>query len=417
MDIQVDGERLREDVEANAAFGAVDAPEGRGRTVFTGTEADREARERFVAALADAGCAVRVDPVGNVAGRWVADSADPDAAPVAAGSHLDSVPEGGIFDGALGVYGALEALRAIQAADVDPERPIEVVSFTEEEGQRFGIGTLGSSVAAGVRSVEEALALTDGEGRTLEAVLADADIAGDGVVDPAEWHAWAELHVEQDTVLERAGVPVGVVDAITGITNCRVEVDGEANHAGSTPMDERRDALTAASEVVLEVEEAANEAAASVHESAVGTVGTLDVAPNSRSVVPGRTELLTDVRAVDYDAMNAVVDAVRSRLERIEDERPVETSFERYRDQRPSAMSDACVEAARAAADDAGLGHRVMRSAAMHDTANVADVTDTVLLFAPSRDGVSHNPREWTDWDDCARATRVLAGTVARLAT
>ncbi|MFB6299694.1 MAG: Zn-dependent hydrolase [Halobacteriales archaeon] len=417
MDVNIDGERLRKDIEATAEFGKVDVADGHGRTVLTGTDADRKARERFVAELEAADCTVRIDPVGNIAGRWVPANADPDAAPVAAGSHLDSVPEGGIFDGVLGVYGALEAVRSIQTADVELTRPVEVVAFTEEEGQRFGIGTLGSSVAAGARSVDDALQFTDEDGNTLKTVLEDCGFHGDADIDPAGWDSWLELHVEQDTTLERAGLPIGIVDAITGITNCRADIIGEANHAGATPMAERRDALTAASEFILAVEEAALETNAELSETAVGTVGSIDVSPNSRSIVPGRVEMRTDFRDVEYEAMDAIVDAARACLDRLADERPVETDFERYRDQRPSPMSERCIEAAITAADAAGLGHRVMHSAAMHDTANVADVTDTVLLFAPSEDGFSHNPLEWTDWEDCAKATTVLAGAMIDLAT
>ena len=159
MDLTVDADRLRDDIEATAAFGDIDADEGHGRTVLVGSEANRRAREYLLDRMDAADLDVTVDAVGNIAGTWTPDGADPDAAPVAAGSHLDSVPEGGIFDGPLGVYAALEAVRAMQDAGVSPDRPVTVVSFTEEEGQRFADGLLGSSVAVGERSVEEALAL------------------------------------------------------------------------------------------------------------------------------------------------------------------------------------------------------------------------------------------------------------------
>jgi len=410
--MEVDGRRLREDVEANAGFGALDG-DGRGRTVLAGTDANRAARERLVGRFGDAGLDVRVDAVGNVAGRWTPPSADPDAAPVAAGSHLDSVPEGGIFDGPLGVYAALEAVRAMQDADLAPDRPVEVVSFTEEEGQRFADGLLGSSVAVGERSVEDALALTDDEGTTLEAALESIGFSGEGRLDASEWDAWLELHVEQSERLERTDAPVGVVTTITGITHCDVTVRGEANHAGATPMDERRDALAAASEFVTAVERAAT---AVDSETAVGTVGSLDVAPNATNVVPGRVEMGVDVRDVDYAAMEEIVGSARDALARLEDERDVETRFEREFDLRPTAMSDRVRGAADAAAESAGIETLALHSGAAHDTMHVANVTDAGLLFAPSEDGVSHSPAEWTDWDDCATATRVLAGALADLA-
>ena len=416
MNVDVDGERLREDLEANGRIGEVEVEEGWGRTVLTGTDTDRDARDRFVERLEDAGLSVRVDPVGNVAGRWVPESADPEAAPVAAGSHLDSVPEGGIFDGPLGAYAALEAVRAIRESPVDPVRPLEVVSWTEEEGVRFGTGLLGSSVAAGVRPREEALALTDEDGESLGESLERIGYRGEATVDPASWSAWLELHVEQGTVLESAGVPVGVVTAIAGIANCAVTFEGEANHAGATPMNERRDALAAASEFVLDVERTAREAVRGGHEAAVGTVGRLGVSPNANNVVPGRAELTTDQRDVDEEVLRGLVAEAEASAERIATERPVTADFDHYRLTEPSRMSDRCVEAATGAADRAGLGCSEMHSAGLHDTANVANVTDTAMLFAPSEDGVSHNPREWTDWRDCANATRVLAGALTDLA-
>lgn len=413
--MQVDGDRLRADIEANAAFGAVEAPDGRGRTVLTGTEADRAARDRFVARLEDAGLDVRVDPVGNIAGRWTPPHADPDAAPVAVGSHLDSVVRGGIFDGPLGTYGALEAVRAIQESPREPHRPVDVVAFTEEEGARFGIGTLGSSVATGVRDHGTVESLTDDEGVTVAAALEGIGYRGDADLGAADWDAWAELHVEQGTRLEATDTPVGIVTDIVGITNCLASVSGAADHAGATMMAERTDALCAAAEFVLDVERAARDAA-DRGGTAVGTVGEFTVEPNYRAIVPGEVEMRLDIRDVEYAAMNDIVDRARDTLARLERDRGVETALDRYRDQRPSAMADRCIEAARRTADEAGLAARTMHSAAMHDTANVAGVTDAVMLFAPSRDGISHTPQEWTDWAACRRATQVLAGTVATLA-
>jgi len=414
--MNVDSERLRADIEANAEFGDIDAEEGRGRTVLTGTEPNRRAREHLVERLEDAGLDVRIDAVGNIAGRWTPESADPDAAPVAAGSHLDSVPEGGIFDGPLGVYAALESVRAMQDAGLDPERPIDVVSFTEEEGQLFAGGLLGSSVAVGDRTVEAALALENDEGTTLEAALESMGFRGEGRLDAGEWDAWFELHVEQSERLEDAGVPAGVVTAITGITHCEVTIRGEADHAGATPMGDRTDALAAASEFVLDVERAANEVVAGASDTAVGTVGKLDVRPNATNVVPGRVETGVDVRDVEYESMEEIVARARRSLARLERERGVATDFDRPFDLEPSPMSERTRRAAHEAGDRAGIETMDLHSGAAHDTQRIAGVTDASLLFAPSRDGISHNPREWTDWDDCAAATRVMAGGLADLA-
>jgi N-carbamoyl-L-amino-acid hydrolase len=412
----VDEARLRADIERTGQFGAIDGP-GHGRTVLTGSEANRAAREYLRDRLEAAGLSVRVDAVGNVAGRWAPESADPEAAPVAAGSHLDSVPAGGIFDGPLGVYAALEAVRAMQDADRRPERPIEVVSFTEEEGATFASGLLGSSVASGARSVEDALALEDDDGRTLETALDAIDARGEGRLDAGEWDAWLELHVEQHTELESTGTPVGVVTDVTGITHCDVVVEGEANHAGATPMgrDQRTDALAAASEFVLAVEDRA-EARAREDSAAVGTVGSFAVAPDATNVVPGRVELGLDVRSTEYDSMDTLCDGARNDLARLQTERGVETTFDRGFDLEPTPLADRCLDACERAGDRAGVGTRRLHSGAAHDTMHVARVTDAGMLFAPSRDGRSHTPEEWTDWSDCAAATGVLAEALADLA-
>ncbi|PSP57076.1 Zn-dependent hydrolase [Halobacteriales archaeon QH_7_66_36] len=422
----VDTERLREDIETNGQFGAStdqQSEEGHGRTVRTGSEANRRARDRLVAELEAAGCEVRVDAVGNIAGRWTPASADLDAAPVAAGSHLDSVPNGGIFDGPLGVYAALESVRAMREAGVTPARPVEVVCFTEEEGATFADGLLGSSVAAGDRTVDDAHTLRDDDGQSLAAALEAIGYRGDGRLAAADWDAWFELHVEQHTELETAGVAGGVVTDITGITHCAVEIDGETNHAGSTPMAGRADALAAASEVVLDVEAAARELSGAdravddpTDPAAVGTVGSHEVAPNATNVVPGHAELGVDIRSTTYESMESLVGTLRETLRRVEAERGVETRVERGFDLEPTSMASRCCDALRAAGERVDVETLGLHSGAAHDSMYVAQVTDAGMLFAPSRDGLSHTPAEWTDWADCAAATRVLATAIADLA-
>ncbi|MGQ4556043.1 allantoate amidohydrolase [Halobellus sp. GM3] len=414
--MHINQERLRSDIESTAEFGAVPTDEGRGRTVLTGSEADRRAREFLCERLRDAGLTVAIDTVGNIVGRWIPETADPNAAAVATGSHLDSVPEGGIFDGPLGVYAGLESVRAMQEAGLEPTRPIEVVSFTEEEGQRFDGGLIGSAVASGEIDVADALEIEDVDGVPLGDALADIGYRGEGRADAAEWDSWIELHVEQSERLETAGSPAGVVTSIVGLSRCQIDIVGEADHAGSTLMGERSDALAAASEFVLAVEEAVNERCA-VSETAVATVGKLDVAPNAPNVIPGSVSLTLDVRDVDYDSISHVIDEARSSLDRIAADRPVEATLEHPWDRAPIEMSERCRAALHDAGAAADLDTLDLHSGAGHDTMHVAGVTDAALLFAPSRDGISHNPREWTDWEDCADATRVLAGALAELAT
>jgi len=412
----VSEERLREDITTNAEFGAIPTDEGHGRTVLTGTDANRQAREYLLDRLDDAGLDVRVDAVGNIAGRWVPEGVDPTAQPVACGSHLDSVPEGGIFDGVLGVYSGLEAVRSLREMDADLDRPVEVVCFTEEEGGRFSNGVLGSSVASGKRTVEEALALEDDDGVTLEAALSDIGFRGTGHLDANAWDSWLELHVEQGERLQDAGAAVGIVSAITGTIRCAVGIEGEANHSGSTAMADRTDALAAASELVLEVEAATADVVTEYGDTVVGTVGKLDVTPNAINVVPGRVELGVDVRDVEYASMERIVGRVRDCLSTLEAERGVETTFARPYDIPPSEMSERCTAALERAVSTVDVPSLSLYSGAGHDTMHVASATETGMLFAPSHGGFSHSPREWTDWSSCATATRVLTAGLANLA-
>lgn len=413
--MQIDAERLQRDLMKNGRFGSVDVDDGHARTVLTGTEADRRAREYFVSRLRDAGMDVRIDAVGNIVGRWVPETADPDSEPVATGSHLDSVPEGGIFDGPLGVYAGLEAVRAIQEADLPVRRPLEVVCFTEEEGQRFGVGALGSAVASESLSIEEAHALTDEEGTTLKDALDSIGFLGEGRIRPEGWDSWLELHIEQDSRLESRDVPVGVVTTITGIARCAVSIVGEANHAGTTLMSQRTDALTAASTVVTDIETAAFERTESDAPTAVATVGSLDVSPNAPNVVPGRVDFTVDIRDISHESMMELVEFVRERLQQLERERDVETSFSLPRHRKPRRMSDRCRQAVHESATEVETSTVDLHSGAAHDTMRLEPFTDVGLLFAPSKGGISHNPLEWTDWEDCAECTQVLAGSLFAL--
>lgn len=414
--MQVDDQRLKEDILQNAEFGEIETVEGHGRTLLTGTNADRQAREYLVDRMEAAGLEVRIDTVGNIAGRWVPPTADPEAAPVAAGSHLDSVPAGGIFDGPLGVYGALEAVRTLQDSNAALDRPLDVVSFTEEEGTRFDVGVLGSSAATGLRDPEESLDFCDENGTTLREHLDRIGFLGDDSLDPSEWDAWLEIHVEQSTELEEAAVPVGVVTAITGLTNCAVEITGESNHAGGTLMPQRTDALVAAGTFVRDVERAAREIAATDSPFGVATVGRIDVEPNARNVIPGEVRLSIDARDVDESIMDELVDRAAKSLARLEAARGVDTTLDRVRTIPPTHMADRCMRSLHRGCEAAGVGTIELPSGGGHDSMSVANATDVGMLFVRSKDGISHSPQEWTDWEDCTTAVAVLASAIADLA-
>ena len=414
-ELEIDRQAVKKNLERSANFGMVDTDDGIGRTVLTGTPANFAARNYFVDQMVTAGLDVSVDAVGNITGRWSPPECHESADPVAAGSHLDSVPEGGIFDGPLGVYAALEAVRTLKRSTRTVNRPIEVVCFTGEEGTRFADGVLGSSVAAGKRSVEDALSLSDGD-ITLEAALEDIGFRGEGRVDASKWDSWVELHIEQGMLLERADEPVGVVSRITGTTRCHVHIEGEANHAGTTPMHDRSDALAAASELILTIESEAQAVANNESESAVATVGSLTVEPGAINVIPGSVTLDIDIRDVKRSSIDRMIRTIEDTCDSIRQNRGLSVSIETPYSIPPQPMTERVRNALRDGSRRLDIAAPTLSSGAGHDTMQVADVTDAGMLFARSRGGHSHSPLEHTDWFDCAFATQVLTDAVAELA-
>jgi N-carbamoyl-L-amino-acid hydrolase len=414
-DMKISKDRLREDLLKNGSFGETGSSEGYGRTLLTGSEADKKARENFTRIIKSLGLDIKIDPVGNIAGYWVPDTADPSADPVTMGSHLDSVPNGGIFDGALGVFAGVETIRAIQESAHSPTRPIQVVSFTEEEGSRFGLGLLGSSVVGGQREEDRVLSLEDDDGVTVQQALDNIGFSGTDRLSPSGWKSWLELHIEQGTVLDNAGISTGVVTAITGISNCKVEIVGEANHAGSTLMEERTDALVAASVFVEQVERIAKDLSYNDSEFVAATVGEMEIEPNARNIIPGKVSLSIDIRDTDTCIIEDVINQMKNTLSRIEDEKDVNISFNTYRSTKPVPMGERSQNVLINASEKCGIETMKLPSGGGHDTRNIKNKTEVGLLFVRSKDGISHSPNEWTSWDDCKKATQILANSVVNL--
>lgn len=412
----VNGTRLKENIETNAKFGEIMVEQGYGRTVLPGTNADRQCREYFVDQIKRAGLEVHVDRIGNIMGQYSPSSAEPNAAPITSGSHLDSVPQGGIFDGPLGVYGALEAIRAIDDSGYEVDRPINVISFTDEEGSRYGDSLIGSSVASGKLPVEEALAITDDFGETIEEGLDEIGFIGGGVIDASQWKSFLELHIEQGKRLETKGIPAGVVTEISGQTRCIIDIRGQIDHAGTTSMDERADAVASAGQLTTVVESIAREYA-NQRGTTVATIGKFETSPGEFNVIPGHVQLSLDVRDTDIEVINDIISQVESCLQKSEKERGVVTNIERLYTADPVLMAESCQDALVSAADAGDIGCCPLHSGAGHDALQIASVSDTGMLFVPSRDGVSHTPQEWTEWDDCTAGIKVLAGALAQLAT
>lgn len=302
MDLTIDISRLWGELETLAAYSDAPAP---AVTRVLYTEVDRGARSYLKELFAQAGLAVREDALGNTFARWQGTEAD--LTPVASGSHIDAIPHSGRFDGTVGVLGALEAFRALTAADFAPRRSIDLILFTAEEPTRFGLGCLGSKALAGVLSPSALRALRDDEGKSPDQARREAGFGGqleEVALPDGHYHAFVELHIEQGPLLERDGVAIGVVEAIAAPATLRLTLRGEGGHAGAVLMPQRKDALTAGAEITLAVEAAAKGSGST---DSVATVGILDVHPRAVNSIPSEVVLTADVRDIDLERRDRMV--------------------------------------------------------------------------------------------------------------
>ena len=434
MNLSIDRERLM--AELNALAQLTDCPPVRDaslqeptqavtRLVFTGR--DLEARAWFKALVQDAGFLVREDAVGNTFVRW--EGSEPALAAVGTGSHIDAIPHAGMYDGTVGVLGGLEAMRALKAAGFVPRRAIELVLLTSEEPTRFGIGCLGSRLLGRVLSPEAADALPDRlpqtepdapAGLTLREVREAAGFRGSLADVPLQrgyYSAWLELHIEQGPILEREGLDCGLVTAIAGPASYRFIVEGLGGHAGALLMPDRRDALCAAAEIVLAIENAARAAnERSGGADTVATVGTLSVHPGAENSVPSRVMFSLDLRDTDETRREGVMAAIRGAVREVEERRGVKVREGAVNADAPAVSDPQLIRVLEEACGAAGASFRPMVSRAYHDTSFMARIAPVAMLFLPCRGGVSHRPDEYATPEAIACGVRVLAGALARLA-
>lgn len=410
MRLRLSAERLARDLTALAEFGR--DPAG-GMTRLALTEADARARAWVRDRMRELGLDLAHDEVGNLVGRRR--GRDAAAACVMTGSHLDSVPRGGRYDGPLGVLGALEALRALDEAGVTTRRPIDVVVFTGEEGSRFGRGTIGSAAMSGDAPVAEILALVDADGVRFADAL--ATYGDEGPARPARLergavHAFVELHIEQGGVLESRGVPIGAVTAVSGLVQHVVRFEGDANHAGATPMDLRQDALAGAAEAILAIERAARE----VGGGAVATVGRCEAEPGAFNIIPGAATIAIDARAPSGELLDRIDARVREACRAAAEARRLRVEIATRQRVEPGLCDERVIGAVERAAAAAGLPSLRMPSGAIHDALHMASLCASGMIFVPSRGGKSHCPEEETPVDQMILGCDVLARTLADLA-
>jgi N-carbamoyl-L-amino-acid hydrolase len=412
MTAVVDAQRLSDELDMLAGFSDAPAP-AVTRVVFT--ESDRRARRFFKERCESAGLVVREDPAGNTFARWAGTAADAPA--IASGSHTDAIPNAGRFDGTVGVFGALEAVRALQATGFQPRRSIDVVMFTSEEPTRFGIGCLGSRLMSGSLDAAVGERLHDGDGRTLNEVRAAAGFNGPlsavRVPDDA-YAAFVELHIEQGPILEREGDDIGVVTAIAAPASLRVFVDGQGGHAGALLMPDRHDAFLAAAEIALAVERAATSSGST---DTVATVGVCDVFPGAINSVPSRVRIEIDARDIDLERRDRALERIAAACSEVALRRGVSVRQEPINADPPASCSPQIVATIGSACADRGFRQRLMISRAYHDSLFMARVAPTAMIFVPCRGGVSHRPDEYASPEAIGKGVAVLADTLAVLAS
>jgi N-carbamoyl-L-amino-acid hydrolase len=404
----VDSARLQATLEKLSEFGR--NPEG-GVTRVGFSETDMAARDYVLGLMKEAGLAVRVDPAGNIFGRREGSQKLP---VLLSGSHIDSVLHGGNFDGDVGSMGAIEVIRALNDGKVRTRHPIEVVIWTNEEGNHFGLGTLGSGVAAGVLG-PEILDRKDDKGKTIgdwlrrygqdPARLTEARIPKGAVA------ASVELHIEQGPNLYETKVPIGVVEGIVGVRRWMCSITGFANHAGTTPMNRRKDALAAASKDVLAVREVVRAETG----RQVGTVGFMKAEPGAINVVPGRAEFPVELRDLDDARIDRMWAKVQEAFRATDGAEGTQTSCTPLDDVRAARADPALQAAIRDAAKSAGLATVDLPSLAGQDSQNIALIAPMAMIFVPSKDGISHSPKEYTSPEDVANGAEVLYRTLLLL--
>jgi len=385
-DPRINGQRLKSTIEELARIGGTP---GGGMHRLSLSDADKKARDLFVQWLREIDLEISIDEMGNIFGEKPGEKAD--LPMVLSGSHLDTQPFGGRFDGILGVTGALEALRVLRESRIETRRTVAIVNWTDEEGTRFPPAMLGSGVWAGRFDRDWAYSRPDVQGKKFGEELERIGYRGQAPARKRPVHAYFEYHIEQGPVLEKIGKRIGVPKGILGITWYDVWVEGKANQAGPTPMDARNDALVAAAEMVLKV----NELPAKMGGNMVTTVGEIYNAPNSRNIIPDRVRFTVDIRSWDDSLKKRAAEGCPARMEVIWDI--------------PHTVFDLnLVQRVEKTARQLGYSDHSMVSGAGHDAAYVNQVAPTAMIFVPSMGGRSHVEVENTAWEDCEAGANVL---------
>lgn len=405
--LKVNGSRLWDTLMEMAKIGPGIAGGNNRQTV---TDEDSEGRHLFQDWCTAAGCTMGVDTMGNMFARR--EGTDPDALPVYVGSHLDTQPTGGKYDGVLGVLSGLEIIRTMNDLDIKTKHPIVVTNWTNEEGTRFAPAMLASGVFAGMHTQDWAYDRTDAEGKKFGEELARIGWKGDEPVGERKMHAFFELHIEQGPILEAEGKQIGVVTHGQGLSWTQVTITGKESHTGSTPMPMRKNAGLAMARVLEKVEEIALSHAP----HAVGAAGHIDVYPNSRNVIPGKAVFTVDFRCPDLAVIQDMETRLKTEAQAIVDAMGMSIEFEKVGGFDPVTFDENCVTAVRNAAERLGYSHMNLISGAGHDACWINRMYPTAMVMCPCVDGLSHNEAEEISQEWATAGTDVLFHAVVETA-
>jgi len=402
-------ERLVKDFEAMAQLTA--PGEGINRLAFT--DADWAGRQYIIDRMIDAGLSVEIDDFGNIIGYKIGKK--PDLPVVMVGSHTDSVPNGGNYDGVVGVLSAIEVIRSMIDDGYEHDHTIAVVSFMCEESGRFGNATLGSKAMRGELTLQDLHHLVDKQGISLYEALKGRNLNPDGIETMAYKRpvkSFTEIHIEQGKVLEHEQKTIGIVTGIAAPERFYVTIRGNADHSGATPMNLRHDALCGASKIILGIEEIA-----SMQEEppVVGTVGVVEVTPGAMNVIPGAVKLGVDIRSISKAARDSVVTLVKEFIDITAEKRGLSYTIETIAQDQPVEMHPAMIREIEEAVKSVGVEYMTMPSGAGHDAMHWAEVVPTGMIFIPCRDGISHNPAEFAEMDDIVTGAAVLDKVLRKL--
>lgn len=411
-DVRVDPRRLRTRIEALSRFGRPAGgtfSDGVSRIAYS--DADVEGRRYVMSEMAAAGLRPRIDPAGNIFGRR--EGSQPSLSPILFGSHIDSVPNGGNFDGDLGSLSALGALEALDAAGVPTRHPLEMVVWAHEESFAFGRGLACSRIVAGEVSQADMDETWNGMRRAdaIRRIGGDPDRILEARRPKGSHHCYIELHIEQGGTLERSRTPIGVVEGIVAIHRYDATISGVANHAGTTPIPERHDAMLAAAHLTVAVRDAVTR----LPGRQVGTVGHIEVTPNSPNVIPGLVHLSLELRDLSPRKLVAMMDDIRARAREIASTTQTTIEFKTMPQAARATATPEVQSAIERAADAMGLGSSRLPSGAGHDAQMMALLGPMGMIFVPSVGGISHSPKELTDWQDCANGADVLLRTILEM--